>query len=127
MKKVLIVEDDEAMARMLMLSLRATYQVVVCTKKAHAVRLAKEHLQKDETLPDLVVIDLIINGTGGVEFYEWMREEGFECPVIFLTGCHTQSPEYRAAIGTGEVVYEKDDFTAPGFLAQVGEHIQNAA
>jgi DNA-binding response OmpR family regulator len=125
--KVLVIEDDTEMASMLKSILSLRYDVEVCTEKAHAIRLAKESLSEAGNDPDCVVIDLIINGTGGVEFYHWLREEGHTCPVIFLTGCHPQSPEYRAASATGERIYEKDHFAARSFLEEVARHVAKAA
>jgi DNA-binding response OmpR family regulator len=128
MANVLVIEDDTLMATMLRSVLSTRFQVAVCTEKAHAIRLAKEHLlSEDIPNPDCVVIDLIINGVGGVEFYHWMRGEGFHCPVIFLTGCHQQSPEYRAALNTGEQIYEKDYFMAGQFLEEVATRVAMAA
>lgn len=108
---VLVVEDDEAMAEMLSVSLSPRFTVDVCTTKERAISDAKAYLTEQE-LPDCLVIDLIVNGEGGLDFYEWLRGEGIETPVIFLTGCHPQSPEYLTALETGEALYEKDHFSS---------------
>ena len=117
---VLIVEDDRDMAEMLELILSADFNVSVCTEKTHAIRLAKEHLTTHGA-PDIMVIDLIINGEGGLDLYQWMHENDFYPPVIFLTGCHQHSPEFVAAVETGERVYEKDNFSS----ARLAEFIRS--
>jgi DNA-binding response OmpR family regulator len=123
-KSVMIIEDDTEMAQMLELILGTQFEVIVCTERSKAVPKAKSHLT-DHGAPDCMVIDLIINGTGGVDFYHWMKGQGFSPPVIFLTGCHQQSPEYRAAKDTGEAIYEKDYFSAKKLLAGVAAKIED--
>lgn len=107
---VLVVEDDKSMAAMLKATL-PQYEVVICTEKAHAIKRAKEYLLSSEK-PDIILIDLIINGEGGLDFYQWLHDKGFKIPVMFLTGCHPNSPEFVAAQDTGEFVYEKDKFSS---------------
>lgn len=111
LQRVLVVEDDVTMADMLRAALEKHFDVTVCTEKAHAVTRAKNALKGGDA-PQVVVLDLIINGEGGLDLYRWMRREGIDVPVVFLTGCHAQSPEYREALGTGELVYEKDQFSS---------------
>lgn len=123
--KVLVVEDDAAMAEMLKATL-TDYDVTTCTGKAHALNLAKKYIA-EEGLPDMVLIDLIINGEGGLDFYHWMRDNGHYAPVIFLTGCHPNSPEYVAAQQTGEVVYEKDSFSSKTLAACISEMVLDQA
>lgn len=108
---VVVVEDDKDMAKMLEVTLSPQFDVIVCTEKAHAISRAKNYLAESGS-PDAMVIDLIINGQGGLDLYNWMHEQGFSAPVIFLTGCHPNSPEYIAAAATGEQMYEKDNFSS---------------
>lgn len=127
MSTVLIIEDDVEMARMLEVILGTLYDVTICTEKAHAIQRAKHFFHETVQPPDCVVIDLIINGVGGVDFYYWMRGEGYDCPVIFLTGCHQQSPEYQAALETGEHIYEKDYFSTRTFMQEVAMRVAQKA
>lgn len=117
--KVLVVEDDRSMAEMLQATM-SQFDVTACTEKAHAINRAKKHLQDGGT-PQVVLIDLIINGEGGVDFYQWLRDNHYHMPVIFLTGCHPHSPEYLAAQETGEVVYEKDRFSSKVLADQISQ------
>lgn len=124
--KVLVIEDDRDMAEMLKATLSAYFDVTICTEKAHAIRQAKEFFHKHGA-PDILVIDLIINGEGGLNFYQWMHEGGHYPPVIFLTGCHQHSPEFIAAQETGERVYEKDQFSSATLAQYITEMVAQAA
>jgi len=117
--KVLVIEDDRDMAEMLQLTLSPMFDVTICTEKAHAIKQAKAYFD-EHGCPDVLVVDLIINGEGGLNFYQWMKDRGYYAPVIFLTGCHRQSPEFQEALETGERVYEKDHFSS----ATLAEYIQ---
>jgi DNA-binding NtrC family response regulator len=122
---ILVVEDDTAMAGMLEATLSSKFDIVVCTEKAHAISRAKAYLS--EKVPDAIVIDLIINGEGGLDLYKWMQEHDIYAPVIFLTGCHQQSPEYVAAQETGERVYDKDSFSSTKLAAILSKMVGRKA
>jgi DNA-binding response OmpR family regulator len=125
-KKVLVVEDDAEMANMLHAVLSDSFQVTVCTDKVHALNRAKQYL-KEHGPPDAVIIDIIINGEGGLDFYRWMHMSGYFPPVIFLTGCHEQSPEFVAAVETGEKVYAKDHFSSSKLVQFLTELVSRKA
>jgi two-component system, OmpR family, response regulator len=40
----------------------------------------------DETAPDVVVLDLKMPGLGGMEVLKEIKKQGYEAPVILLTG-----------------------------------------
>lgn len=122
---VLVVEDDVDMAEMLKATL-PQYDVITCMEKAHALTRAKTYLMDGEA-PDIILIDLIINGEGGLEFYQWLGEHGFNIPVLFLTGCHPNSPEFIAAKDTGEAVYEKDKFSSKTLATHISEVVLDKA
>jgi len=123
--KVLVLEDDPDMAAMLKITL-PQYEVITCTEKAHAVNKAKKHLL-EHGAPDVFLIDLIINGEGGLDFYQWVCEHKFYAPVIFLTGCHPHSPEFVSALETGEIVYEKDQFSSKTLARYISELVLEKA
>lgn len=118
-RTVLVVEDDEAMAAMLRQALERDFEVVVCTNKVKAIRKAKQYIMGGGR-PDVVLLDLIVNGEGGLDFLNWLEaQDRRDTPIIFLTGCHPQSPEYKAAQATGHPIYEKDKFSSKELVSKI--------
>lgn len=77
--RILIVEDDEAIARMLSMNLRvANYE----TESFSDGLEAKKGLEKDHAF-DLALLDIMIPGMDGFALLEEMKT--YKIPVIFLT------------------------------------------
>jgi DNA-binding response OmpR family regulator len=80
MPRVLLVEDDEALARGLQLYLeREGFDVVRGRRGDTAVDLIMR------TLPDLVTLDLMLPGLSGLEVCRELRRRAIDVPVIMLT------------------------------------------
>lgn len=127
MSDILIMEDDEEMARMLEFVLGDSFdQIEVCTTQTDAIHQARDFLSErdPEDWPDVFILDLLINGEDGLDLYEWMKEQnGGEIPdhstVIWLTGCHPKSSEFESIKETEEIVCEKDHFSAQDIREKV--------
>ena len=80
-KKILILEDNELIGRMLFLFLKDTYEVIFSDKGYDAIRLWKEHK------PDLVILDIMLPDVSGYEVCETVKKdiEYIKTPVIFLS------------------------------------------
>jgi two-component system, OmpR family, alkaline phosphatase synthesis response regulator PhoP len=80
MSKVLIVEDDEALARGLEYNLRREgFEVLRARRGETAVDLALR------TSPDLITLDVMLPGMDGFEVCRELRRRGVVAPVIMLT------------------------------------------
>jgi len=82
MKKILIVEDDFAIGKLLEMTLkRIQYEIAL----ARDERTCAERIKT--FIPDLILLDLMINNKKSTDFYERFVEEGFNpnIPVIILT------------------------------------------
>jgi DNA-binding response OmpR family regulator len=80
MTKILLVEDDEALARALEFNLaREKFEVVRGRRGDTAVDLVVR------TQPDLVTLDVMLPGLSGVEVCRELRARGLDVPVIMLT------------------------------------------
>lgn len=80
--KILIAEDDQLMSRTLEFRLNKDgHQVIVTTD-------GREALKKiDELRPDLVITDIMMPYTSGLEIVSTVKEKyGDEIPVIVLSG-----------------------------------------
>jgi two-component system response regulator GlrR len=84
MGKILVVDDDHNILRVIRMRLEAeTYSVTTASKAEKAMDLAK-----DEVF-DLALIDLKLNGKDGVELMEDLHRINPEMPVIILTAYGT--------------------------------------
>lgn len=78
-KKILVVDDEERMARFIRLNLEHDgFQVIECYKGMQAVSLLREKM------PDVVVLDVMLPDIDGFEVLQLIREVS-SVPVIMLT------------------------------------------
>jgi DNA-binding response OmpR family regulator len=78
--RVLVVEDDDAIAQVLMRSLRMEgYEVRVAEDGTIALE------QSHAFLPDLVVLDLGLPGIDGIEVAKELRRQSNDVPILVLT------------------------------------------
>ncbi len=124
-KKILIVEDDSALVDYLTTILDADgYRVDSVANGAAA--LAKF---KTETLPDLVLLDVVMPIMDGFEVCRKMRqdEKTRTLPVMFITSKGEVADEVRG-MGLGAVDYIIKPITDPErILARIAAHITNHA
>lgn len=81
--KILVVDDEEDMARALNLRLKANgYNVVFASDSVQAFAIANQEN------PDLILLDIMIPGGGGFVVAERLKESAatHRIPIIFLTG-----------------------------------------
>lgn len=80
-KKILIVEDNELIGRMLFLFLKDTYEIIYSDNGYDAIRLWKEHN------PDLAILDIMLPDISGYEVCETAKKDidHMKTPVIFLS------------------------------------------
>jgi CheY-like chemotaxis protein len=80
--RLLLVDDDAALAEMYALQLTASgFDVTTAHSGAEALRIV------NDTLPDLIYLDLGLPGMGGLEVLEQLRKEPDTAgvPVVILT------------------------------------------
>jgi two-component system OmpR family response regulator len=78
--RVLVVDDEDALAELLSMALRYEgWDVRTAGDGATAVRVAREHR------PDAVVLDVMLPDLDGLEVLRRLRAEAPEVPVLFLT------------------------------------------
>lgn len=79
--RILVVDDDADTTEMVQFLLsRQGYQVDTVDNGRGALALIERHL------PDLMLLDVGLPQMNGFEFYERLRDEGYDIPVIFVTG-----------------------------------------
>ena len=103
-KKILVVDDEAQIVRLLSLRLQANdYTVVVAYDGYQCIQMAKE-----ET-PDLILLDIKMPMGGGIKAFEILRDNTIteKIPVIFIT-----------AFPTLEIKKQVVDMGANGFIAK---------
>ena len=81
-KKILIVDDEPGIVRLLSLRLKAkNYEVFEAYNGLECVQIAQEEV------PDLILLDIKMPGMGGIAAFEKIRNLTItkEIPVIFMT------------------------------------------
>ncbi|HMK77231.1 MAG TPA: response regulator [Thermodesulfobacteriota bacterium] len=81
--KILVVDDEEDMAKALNLRLKANgYNVVFASDSVQALTIANQEN------PDLILLDIMIPGGGGFVVAERLKQSAatHRIPIIFLTG-----------------------------------------
>lgn len=117
---VLVVDDTPENLTMLYSLLKDQYRVLVANSGARALQLLSA-----EALPDLVLLDVLMPGIGGIEVCRQMkgstRTAGI--PVIFLTAMVEREAE-QAGFDAGAVDYIIKPFSPPVVLARVRTHLK---
>jgi two-component system, OmpR family, response regulator MprA len=111
--RVLVVEDDEAIADVLRRSLRAEgHEVKSAGDGAEALSAAEQFT------PDLVVLDLGLPRLDGIEVLRRLRADGSDVPVLILTA-RTETEDRVEGLDTGADDYLPKPFERAELLARI--------
>lgn len=111
--KVLLVEDDRNLQEAIRYNLVAEgYEVFVAGDGEKALSLARINN------PDLLVLDLMLPGMGGIEVCSTLRREGSTAAVIMLTARDSEADRI-AGLDTGADDYVVKPFSMRELLARV--------
>ena len=93
-KKILVVDDDEAVLDFLQAKLGTNFDVIATNAPEHVISLARQHV------PDLIVCDVDMPDMDGgdVSAALWADADTREIPMLFLTGL-ASPPELAASRG----------------------------
>jgi len=114
MQTILVVDDDPDVLELVGICLeRAGFAVITAATGEDALRQAK-------SLPDLIVLDLVLPGLDGFTICETLRRESAtsSIPVILLTGFSSQLNRL-AGLDCGANDYVAKPFTPDELLARV--------
>ena len=111
--RLLLVDDDAALAEMYALQLTASgFEVTTAHSGAEALRIV------NDSLPDLIYLDLGLPGMGGLEVLERLRKEPdtADVPVVILTNfSEPDMMERGRRLGAQDYLIKVD--TPPALLA----------
>src|SRR6201997_794595 len=120
--RILVVEDEEALATLLRHNLEAEgYEVETVTRGDDADTRLKERL------PDLIVLDWMLPGLSGIELCRRLRArtDTERLPVIMLTARGEESERVRG-LATGADDYIVKPFSVPELLARIRALLRRA-
>jgi DNA-binding NtrC family response regulator len=90
MKTVLIVDDEPASRYALRRALESRYRVV----EADSAASGRASLVSEK--PDLLLLDVVLPGEDGLTFLKWLRQEGYELPVLMVSALDTAKTAVEA-------------------------------
>ncbi|MGI4827359.1 MAG: response regulator transcription factor [Janthinobacterium lividum] len=119
MKRILIVDDERQIIRMLRTALQSSgYEVSIAYNGMEALGRMKEQP------PDLVVTDLAMPELNGVEFTQTVRRQS-EVPIIILSVRDSEVMKVRA-LDEGADDYITKPFNMPELLARVRAQLRRS-
>jgi len=119
---ILVVDDSPESLRFLVDTLEAEDMTVLIARSGEATLELLAEVQ-----PDLILMDAIMPGIGGIETTQAIKRNPATAhiPVIFMTGLN--DPEHVvAALGTGGVDYVRKPVVIEELLARMKVHLANA-
>jgi len=123
--RILIIEDDEAITEALKALLEARgFQVDIATDGDEGTDRCAQ------TNPDLVILDLFLPGTDGVEVYQRIKQgpRGGSTPIIVLSSL-TKKQMVREVNSAAEVIDEELMYSKPvdpdALISKIQELIQD--
>ncbi len=117
MKRILVVDDERQITRMLRTALQSSgYEVTVANHGFEALERIREQP------PDLIITDLAMPDLNGVELTQTVRRSS-ETPIIVLSVRDSEEMKVRALDG-GADDYITKPFNMPELLARVRAHLR---
>lgn len=115
MKRVLVVEDETAIAELIAINLRHSgFQVAIATDAQQA------QVEVDAVLPDLVLLDWMLPGLTGIQLAQRWRADARtrEMPVIMLTARAEEADKIRG-LDAGADDYLTKPFSTKELMARM--------
>jgi len=115
MSRILVVEDESAIAELISLNLRhAGFDVLLCTTAGAA------QAQVDQKLPDLVLLDWMLPGESGLQLARRWRSDARtrELPIIMLTA-RAEEADKVAGLESGADDYLAKPFSVNELMARI--------
>jgi len=118
---VLVADDDPAIRKLLSVNLSQRQYLV---HEAQSGTEALDYLKR--TLPDLLILDLVMPGLNGDEICSWVRQRGSEVPIIVLSAYDEEELKVRA-LDAGADDYVTKPFKTEEFLARLRALMRRSA
>ncbi len=122
-KKILMVDDDEVHLEIAEALLEGEYEVFKATSGFETL----EFLNKNQFIPDLILLDIIMIEMNGWEVFKKIREiaEYKDVPIAFLTSVNEEG-EKRKALALGAAEYITKPYDAEYLQNTIREILKNS-
>ena len=118
MAKILVVEDDDNLARGLEFNLKAEdFEVVRARRGDTAVDLAVR------VAPDLITLDVMLPGMSGIDVCRELRRRGVAVPIIMLTA-RAEELDRILGLEIGADDYVTKPFSVRELVARIRAHLR---
>lgn len=114
--KILIVDDEAMLTELLADHLQD------CGYIAYVAQNSDEAISKLNTRPDLILLDINMPGTDGLEFCKTIRNH-VACPILFLTARITDQDKVNG-LQVGGDDYITKPFSLQELTARIGAHLR---
>ncbi|MBD3690072.1 response regulator transcription factor [Nanchangia anserum] len=112
MTRILVVDDDQPLAEMIGIVLESEgYDPVYCHDGAQALSTFRAHK------PDLILLDLMLPGLGGIEICQMIRAES-DVPIVMLTA-KSDTADVVAGLEAGADDYIPKPFKPKELIARI--------
>ena len=103
MKSLMIIDDDPLLRKAITCIFEKTYRVACCASAEDAVPALAD------SVPDVVLLDLVLTGIDGLQFLHRLRKEHPNLPVIIISGAATNR-DAVAALSAGAADFVRKPF-----------------
>ena len=91
--KILVVDDEETVAKSLKMLLSFDYDVEMFTQ--HSCGIDTIEWIKEGNKVDYAILDVLINGVSGIDIAREIMTDIGKVPMMLITGCAPDSPQYN--------------------------------
>ena len=113
MKKILVIDDDEAITDIIRRCLSGRYEIVTENSGAKALELIKA------SEFDLIIADIIMPEVDGIGILAYMKKARMTTPVLIMSGHPVGEQFFDAAILLGAVKAVEKPFTMKALMQAV--------
>ena len=118
-KRVLVVDDDPELLRLVEVLLRRTGVDVLTAEDAHAARTT---LEAQPSLPDLMILDIMLPDISGIDFLRQMRKErNYDGLPVLILSALIDPEQMRVALDAGADRYMTKPYVAKTLLSVTQE------
>ncbi|WP_028585999.1 sigma-54 dependent transcriptional regulator [Desulfogranum mediterraneum] len=123
---ILVIDDEE--------SLRDTFQFFLRNQGYSPVITAASYTEAIEAINsqrfDLIISDIVLGGSSGIDFLRSIREKGLDCPVVMITGYpNVETAAEAVRLGAFDYIpkpVEKETLLKTARLALHQQHLEQA-
>lgn len=120
MNKILVIEDEQKLAKFLELELQYEgYEVIVAHDGMRGLTIARE------SNPDLILLDWMLPAVSGLEVCRRLRTSGSKTPIILLTA-KDEISDRVAGLDAGADDYIVKPFSIEELLARFRAHLRRS-